>query len=514
MPTTRKTKATHAVNAGGRVEFELKYHPTEKQMPFAMSSATYKLGGGARGGGKTYSLAGIGVALSMQFPGNKGFAGRRDMDAFRNTTLDEILQHIPKGLCREPCPNKTEKIIRIVTPRSLETGSEEWDSLIYYGELKDPNSLLSGNLGWFLIDEAFEVPKLAFDHLSGTLRHKLPDGSVPAYHGLLASNPSPGWLMDVFPVLDDEIALYNSLTNDYEDRWLSQPSPHADKFQQKRIKFDYAYFPFLAEDNPYLPHGYVQRLIDAYKDDPIMLARYVYGRWDVSMAGLIYQLLSVHRWNPRKPGQRLYMPGQPVMLGIDPSNGSGSYAAVVVQTWRDRIYVVDEYKQKGGTDDNFVDWLHAQPYANSIVDAVSDSARPDTLKRLRLMGIPARGAGLKDQIAQINALADMLRVDPSVGHARMLLDEAYTPQLIREFGLYQWKTPKPGEPTAEVPLKRNDDAINALQYLVRARWPVARVLTGPGEYRPARTRNLGFLGVRDSLRRENSARTQVRRRTW
>lgn len=481
----------------GNEAFKAKFKPTRKQAPFVQANARYKLGGGARGGGKTYSLAGMAVALSTQYPGNKGFAGRRDMDAFRNTTLSDILAQIPRGLCREPCPNKTEKVITIATPRSLETGDSQYDSKIFYGELKDPDSMLSGNLGWFLIDEAFEVPKLSFDHLAGTLRHILPDGKIPPYYGLLASNPSPGWLMDVFPVMDEEQELYNQLVAEYGDMWMPQLPPTKDRFPNKTVNYDYAYFPFLAEDNPHLPDGYVENLIQTYKDDPVLLARYVYGRWDVSMAGLIYQLQAVHRWNPRKMGQRLYMPGQPVMVGIDPSNGSGHYAATFWQAWRDRLYVVAEYKVKGANDDDFIDWLSPQPFAQSIVDAVSDSARPDTVKRLRLMGLPARHSGRKDQNISINALGSLFRIDPAKGYARILIDESQAPQFVRELGLYQWQTPKAGQPTKEVPLKRNDDLINSAQYLAVARWPAEQVLlTGESEYRPARVSRPGFLGTR------------------
>ena len=143
--------------------------------------------------------------------------------------------------------------------------------------MKDAGSLLSGNLGWFLIDEAFEVPQLSFTHLGGTLRHVLPDGTVPPRYGLLASNPSPGWLMDVFPVMEEEQEFYAKMVDQYGDMWMPQPGPLRSQFPEKTISYDFAYFPFLAEDNEFLLEkdpGYVRNLINDYKHDPVLLARF------------------------------------------------------------------------------------------------------------------------------------------------------------------------------------------------------------------------------------------------
>lgn len=459
--------------------------PTEKQAPMVASSAMIKLGGGARGGGKTDFLARMAVTLSIQFPGNKGFMGRRDLSDFRSSTMEALLRSIPKGLCVEPCPHEQKKEFRLRTPRSIESGDPDWESTILYGELKDAGSILSGEIGWFAIDEAYEVPRLSFDHLSGSMRRKLPDGTVPPMFGLLASNPSPGWLMDLFPVTEEEQAAYNALVAQYGDGWLPQrfPTPFN---PQKMLDYDYAYFPFRAEDNPHLPPGYLERLIKTYQHDPVLLARMVYGRWDVTMQGLVYQLLQAHRWNPRRPGQRLYRQGVPVLLGIDPSNGAGNYAATVVQTHRDRILLVGEYKRQGGNDDDFLDWLHHQPFANQVADAVSDSARPDTIRRLRAKGLPVRSSGKKDVTAQINTVKSLMQVRPETGDARLLVDESQCPQFIREMGLRSYKQMSNDMNTPEQPLKKYDDLLNSFEYLASARW-AGEVQDEDGEYaRPVR----------------------------
>lgn len=477
------------------------WQPTEKQTPMVQSSAMFKLGGGARGGGKTDFLGAMGSAISLQFPGSRGFLGRRDHADFLNSTMEAFLRYLPRELCVDPCPNKQEKRFTIKTKKSLETGDPRWDSIVLYGELKDAGSILSGEINWFGIDEAFEVPQLSFSHLAGSLRHRLPDGTVPPYYGFLASNPSPGWLMDYFPVTEEEQALYQALTAQHGARWLPQAFPTPFN-PDKVLDFDYAYFPFRAEDNPYLDPGYVARLIKTYeKEGPVVLARMVYGRWDMTMQGLVYRLLPAHRWNPKEPGQRLYQPGAPVILGIDPSNGAGHYAATVWQVFGRRKHVVAEFKKQGAIDGDFLDWLGAQPFNADIADAIVDSARPDSVKRLRAAGVPARDTGKKNVGEQVSALGHQLAIHPDTGHADILIDESQCPHLIREFGLYSYKDQGPNRLNVkEEPLKRDDDLINSAQYVCRAKWPVADALGGEAEYRTAHTRTPLYLARHNIIR--------------
>ena len=90
------------------------------------------------------------------------------------------------------------------------------------------SKLKSMELGWFAIDEASEIPKEQFLLFQSRLRRILPGGSRPSYFGILASNP--------------------------EDCWLK------DDFVLGKGGGDYAYFPSLPKDNPYLPEDYVDRL--------------------------------------------------------------------------------------------------------------------------------------------------------------------------------------------------------------------------------------------------------------
>lgn len=449
-----------------RETITLSFQATPKQQPFVNSSAMFKLGGGARGGGKSHCLAGLGVLLSFMFPGNTGYCGRANLTDFEKTTLDLLLKQIPPQLLLSH--NSQKHFIDILSCDG------KTPSRIWYGEMGDPGSLLSGNLGWFFIDEAYEVPLETFVNLAGCLRGNLPNGQPRPYYGLLGSNPAPGWLMDTFPVLPEEQALYEEHAQKYPDLdWEPFPSPLNPK---KPIDPDYAYFHFNASDNPFNGPGYVERLIKQYaKLGPEFVSRYVYGVWDATMAGLVYQLDEAHLWQARIPGQSLYRPGLPVLLGGDPSNGAGVYALVACQVWRGRLLIIDEFHKLGGTDEDARDWLQTRPWKDDLEDGIFDHAKPDSIKRLQSWGFPVRGLTKKKNVTdQVNAVKGKMAVDPVTGMTEMVIDAQRCGYLIEEFRKRVYRDPSRRNPNARVPeqpVKAWDHGLNALEYLVYQLFP-------------------------------------------
>lgn len=444
-------------------EISLPFHATEKQLPFVQSSAMYRLGGGARGGGKSHTLAGIAVLLSFLFPGNVGYCGRADLLDFKKTTLPLILQLIPPELLVRH--QQQEHFIDILSCDGKTT------SRMWYGEMKDPGSVLSGNYGWFFIDEAYEVPEETFVNLAGTLRNDyLPNGTLRPLMGLLASNPAPGWLMEWFPVTEEEQAVYDEMVAQHGQNFIPIPSPYQPNPEKvKMIDPDYAYFPFRARDNPHTGPAYETNLIKTYgKLGQAYIARMVYGVWDVTMEGLVHKLDERSLYRGQQPGQRLYRPGGPCILAGDPSNGAGVYAVNVLQRWKDRVLLIDEFHRPGGNDEDFREWLSAQPYANDVEYGIFDPAKPDTIKRLNSYGIPVRGMRKKKNVEeQINSLNLALAVDPIKGYSTVLIDALYCPETVAELRKRTYRTPSRRNPNLRVsgqPVKAFDHHCNDLEY--------------------------------------------------
>lgn len=487
---------------------DLRWRPQTHQEPAVQSTAENKLIGGMRGGSKTNTLAGIGGTFARNHPGVEIVLLREDLEDLKKTTLRELLKVLPQDP-RQVRHHQTDKYVdvRSIVPH-------HW-SRIWYVEGKDPDSLLSSNIAMILGDEAATIPQATITHLRGALRQAYPRdiwdkinpltmrefGEFPPYHTVLGSNPAPCWLMDEFPVTRAEQAQFATGT------W----GPSVDD-PRKFIDPDFAYFPMSAQDNAYNPPGYWERLVATYQHDPVLLQRYAYGMWEVALQGLVYQLLRQHRWNAATPGDRLYRNDVPVCLGIDPSNGAGTYAVVVCQFVDGRCLQVDEWCKDGGMDEDFVDWLGAQRYADDVADAVVDSAKPDSIKRLRRLHVPARKCRRKEVTAQINSLRAAMQVDPTTNRAAYVMDEARCPRTKEEFGKRAYATPNRLNPALRVPeqpVKAYDHALNGLEYLIVDKMPTAR---GAGRlYRePVQQRGRKFYELPTDLRAWNSGDDPLR----
>lgn len=480
-------------------DFDLRWRPQAHQEPVLTSTAENILVGGMRGGSKTNTLAGITATFARNHPGVEIVLLREDLEDLKKTTLRELLKILPADP-RQMRHHQTDKYIdvRSVIPHI-------W-SRVWYVEGKDPQSLLSSNIAMIVADEADKVPQVTITHLRGALRQAYPQeiwdktnpltgrefGEFPPYHTVLGSNPAPCWLMDEFPVTRREQAWWAAA------RW--GPSPDD---ARKLLDPDWAYFPMSAKDNAYNPPGYWERIVATYRHDPILLARYAYGVWEVAIQGLVYTLERHHRWNGRAPGDRLYRRDVPVVLGVDPSNGAGTYAAVVCQIIDGRCHQVDEWAKEAGMDEDLADWLGQQPYADDVSDVVADSAKPDSIKRLRRLGLPARKCRRKEVIAQINALRALMQVEAIDQRPGYIMDEARCPRTKEEFGKRAYAAPNRLDPDLRVPerpVKKYDHCLNALEYLVVDKLPVARA--GGRLYRdPVQEVGRKFVPIRDETPR-------------
>ncbi len=181
-------------------------------------------------------------------------------------------------------------------------------------------------------------------------------------------------------------------------------------------------------------------------------------------------------------GQELYIPNWPTEFTIDPSNGSGPYAGLVIQQHNDHILVVDEFYQVGGTDEDFAAWGKSSRNYARLTDVISDPAKPDTIKRLSvLLKRPVRGKeGKKDITAAINAVKEVLRLDPLSKRSKLIIDRDRCPMLLNEFSLYKYQKARRGEDPDPAKATRharpeddNDHLINALEY-----WVTTKHLTG------------------------------------
>lgn len=216
------------------------------------------------------------------------------------------------------------------------------------------------------------------------------------------------------------------------------------------------------------------------------------GLW-VSAEGTVYELKDEHL------GDNLFQPGKPTQLAVDPSNGSGPYAALVLQQVGARVLVVAEFYQVGGMDEDLRDWLLASPYHDKLTNVVCDPAKPDTIKRLKVMlkCNDVRGKeGRKDITAQISAVKSLMEVDAVTKVAPLVIDRGRCPMLLDEFSQYVWAKPlvsAPDRNISDTPVDAHNHCLDALAY-----WVTTKALAGlsGGVRTPAASSSVPSYGKR------------------
>jgi len=274
-----------------------------RQVQFLRARARYVLFGGARGGGKTVSLAEYAIAIMLAWPGIPVLVCRKDLKDLKKpgNFLSVFLERCPRELYSPQYGGQYNK-------------SESWfrfpnGSFLQLGELKDWESYKSGTFGYILIEEANEIDEEAFLNLDPTLRWTTGKGTCdlpeckklgppfdgphyrhPLYQIRMTSNPSPGWVKRRF-----------------FDPWKAG----------KELP-DHRFILSTAFDNPSLPPNYVLAL--AQNNSETWVQNYLFGDWS-AFENMVYPMFdpATHVWKGPIPYDRI----KRVYGGIDYGATSG-----------------------------------------------------------------------------------------------------------------------------------------------------------------------------------------------
>lgn len=274
------------------------------------ASVMEQLFGGAKRGGKSHGGSQKAIMLSMAFPGNRGLVYRQNLTDLKDSTLTTFEEVCPPGLIRQH--HKGDRKF------TFTNGSH----FIYRGVGdKDELEKVKGiDLGWMWGDEPSEVEESTYLMLLAQLNWKLPDNSRPPYMSLLTCNPEPGWVKQRFIDPLDKDKKGNILTF----------SAHKDR----------VFIPSLPNDNPYLPPGYVQYLLDNFPEE--WVTKYVRGSWEVS-EGMVYKefdrVTHVVSWHPALAEMKLY-------ASLDHATTGVTCFIVIGVTANHDYFVIREYYQK------------------------------------------------------------------------------------------------------------------------------------------------------------------------
>jgi PBSX family phage terminase large subunit len=265
-----------------QINQNIAYEANPRQQEFHAAPEKYKLYGGAMGGGKTWALCAEAIALSCDYPGNRGYICRHTSVSFQRTTfltLDGMLK-------------KTD-LVEQHYKSSPAYYSFKNGSRIYYGGLGDDISaidkLKSMELGWFAIDEASETTESYFLMLCSRLRLQVPGIK---YFGIMGTNPDPGWLKHRF-------------------------------IDQKLV--NHLFIPALPRDNKDLPDDYVSELEEVFPRE--WQKRFIEGDWAAfEGANNVFPYQAI-----LNAFEKDMEPGEPVEIGVDVARYGDNESIIVLR---------------------------------------------------------------------------------------------------------------------------------------------------------------------------------------
>lgn len=211
------------------------------------------------------------------------------------------------------------------------------------------------------------------------------------------------------------------------------------------------------ENNPHLPEGYYEDLLDSYGDTPF--ARQELGGEFVSFQGLIYPMFSTvgHVQEPPARGEF-----ERVAAGVDFSGGtSPSVIEVGGRLSSRRLAGIDEFYKMGCPIEDLVEAAGELQVKHQISRFYCDPSGVEEMEEMAKAGLPVAPAPIRDVNLGIKLVGGLY----STGGMTLSSRQVY---LITENYQYQWKEQRGTGVFLDEPVDANDHAEDAWRYLATA----------------------------------------------
>lgn len=223
---------------------------------------------------------------------------------------------------------------------------------------------------------------------------------------------------------------------------------------------NWIYFHFTSYDNPFLDR---EELATMKRDmDEDSFAQEIMGEFR-KMTGLIYKEFNrdIHMVNV--PDLRM---NYTFTRSLD--FGYGHKTALIyfaINSTGTEIYAYDGLYQTGLVEEDIANAVLIKDGGNVIQKPVADSAQPMSIEQLKRLGCyfdPVE-KGQDSVKFGITKVAELLKIRNDTGKPTLMFNKNLT-WIADEFEKYRWVENKATEGIKEVPLKRDDDAMDCIRY--------------------------------------------------
>jgi len=385
------------------------YRPTEKQWQFHNSKARYRAFIAGIGGGKTTAGANEAIRCLFQDPEGMGMIIAPSYNMLTQATIRTFFHYMPRDLIK-----KFSKEDYTLTTKLGGT--------VIFRSFDDPERLRGPNISWFWMDEgSVGYGAEAWNIMVGRLRSGLERGWVTA------TPRGRNWLWDKFIASGSD--MYDVI--------------HATTME-----------------NPHLSREYIESLKNTYGENTPFYRQEVLGEF-VALTGLVYSEFSESACvkEPKTNTFIRYVGGvdwgyrNPWCFLLIGEDGSGGLYVLDEVYIPEITFVEFEAKVKEILKDKYNLWR-----------IFCDPSRPEFIRQFRLDGIPAI-RGKNDILAGIQAVKKRLNEKREDG-SPVLWIHPKCKNTIREFQTYSYPESHSDKDANELPLKKDDHAMDALRYAI------------------------------------------------
>lgn len=356
----------------------------------------------------------------------------------------------------------------LVAPRMLQFATENPKSVIWYVA---PNYKQAKQIMWSMLREV--LPPQAVEKKNETeLTVTLKNGSQIVLKGAEDPDSLRGVRID-FCVFD-ECAFIDkwedvwkvirpTLVDSKADVWFISTPNGFNHFKDmaERVDPDWKYYHFTSYDNPYIDAEEIDKARMEMDDDSFQ--QEFMGEFR-KMAGLIYTNFNRDTHMVDVPANLAqYTHFRSLDFGFGHNAALGYFA---VNTDGTAIYCYDGLYRNQLDTDQLADTIKVKDAGKHISNAWADSAQPQIIQDLINKGVFFSGVtkGADSVLKGITSVSKLLKVRADTGKPTLMFAKHLT-WIADEFEQYRWVQNK-NENSAqrEVPLKRNDDAMDMVRY--------------------------------------------------
>jgi len=225
-------------------------------------------------------------------------------------------------------------------------------------------------------------------------------------------------------------------------------------------------FEWTTADNPYYPREELERLKDTL--DPRTFRQMFEIDWSVPGTALVYDEFD----DANLIKGYVYNKNLPTYVAID-WGFAHAMAALFIQydATRDKIYVFDEIVKSKLTLEQLYGQIMSRPYAlNGWICDIAGNQEREQSGISNVEWFKNKGIKFQFRTAAIQATVSLVRsyIRNTKGIARLFVDEVKCPKLVDNIRNYSYPQ-KDGIITNENPVKKDDDAVDALRYYIMNR---------------------------------------------